>query len=243
MIERPTLKPAASHRLVATAAAAALALALAGCATQPPVAPSPPPKVRSDLQPEGLTPGLADAAARVQTGAGESPDRNKLFKGSGILIQGQSPGGGLGFAGAARSEPGGTVSLNFEGADIRDVIRNILGDILNQNYVIDPGVGGSVTIRTSSGIPKGALPSTLETLLRMNGATMVFDDEENLYRIVPAGAAVRGHVTPMLGNNQRNLPPGYSVQIVPLRFVSVREMLRLIEPFAKDASAVRADSN
>src|SRR6186997_2955514 len=173
MIERPTMKPAASHRLVATAAAAALALALAGCATQPPVAPSPPPpKVRSDLQPEGLTPGLADAAARVQTGAGESPDRNKLFKGSGILIQGQSPGGGLGFAGAARSEPGGTVSLNFEGADIRDVIRNILGDILNQNYVIDPGVGGTVTIRTSSGIPRSALPSTLETLLRTNGATM-----------------------------------------------------------------------
>ena len=242
MIERPTLKPAASPRLVATAAAAALALALAGCATQPPVAPSPPPvKVRPDLQPEGLTPGLADAAARVQTGAGESADRNKLFKGSGILIQGQSPGGGLGFAAGARPEQGGTVSLNFEGADIRDVIRNILGDILNQNYVIDPGVGGSVTIRTSSGIPRSALPSTLETLLRTNGATMIFDEEDNIYRIVPAGAAVRGNVTPMLGLSNRALPPGYSVQIVPLMYVSVREMLRLIEPFAKDAQAVRAD--
>ncbi|HEY8242752.1 MAG TPA: type II secretion system secretin GspD [Casimicrobiaceae bacterium] len=243
MIERPTLKPAAvPRRLAAAAAAAAIALALAGCATQPPAAPSPPPRVRADLQPEGLTPGLADAAARVQTGAGESADRSKMFKGSGILVGGQAPGGGLAPAsGPVAQDRGGNVSLNFEGADVRDVVRNILGDILNQNYVIDPGVGGSVTIRTSSGIPKSALPSTLETLLRMNGATMIFDDEDNLYRIVPAGAAVRGHVTPILGNNQRNLPPGYSVQIVPLRFVSVREMLRLIEPFAKDAQAVRAD--
>ena len=217
-----------------------MAVALAGCATQPPAPPSAE-RVRPSLQPEGLTPALADTAARVQTGSGDSADRAKLFKGSGILVQGQSPGGGLAVAQSARQEPGGAVSLNFEAADVRDVIRNILGDILNQNYVIDPGVGGTVTIRTSSGIPRAALPSTLETLLRMNGATMILDEEDNIYRIVPAGAAVRGNVTPMLGNAARALPPGYSVQLVPLRYVSVREMLRLIEPFAKDAQAVRAD--
>jgi general secretion pathway protein D len=68
-------------------------------------------------------------------------------------------------------------------------VRNILGDILNQNYVIDPGVGGSVTIRTSSGHPEERAPSDARDAARMNGATMVFDDEDNLYRIVPAGAA------------------------------------------------------
>ena len=96
--------------------------------------------------------------------------------------------------------------LNFEGADLREVIRNILGDILNENYTIDPAVGGTVTIRTSSGIPRDALPATLETLLRMNGATMV--KEGGLYKIVPQAAAVRGNVTPQLGNSARALPPG-----------------------------------
>ncbi|HET9341133.1 MAG TPA: hypothetical protein VFQ55_19175, partial [Casimicrobiaceae bacterium] len=154
--------------------ALAIALMLAGCATTPPAPPAPPEKVRPSLQPDGLTPALADTAARVQTGAGDTPDRSKLFKGSGILVQGQSPGGGLAYAQAPRVDSGGNVSLNFEAADIRDVIRNILGDILNANYVIDPAVGGTVTIRTSTGIPRTVLPSTLETLLRMNGATMVF---------------------------------------------------------------------
>ena len=44
---------------------------------------------------------------------------------------------------------------------------------------------------------------------------------------------MRGNVTPQLGNSQRALPPGFSVQIVPLRYVGVREMMRLLEPFAQ----------
>ena len=90
-----------------------------------------------------------------------------------------------------------------------------------------------------SGISRDALPATLETLLRMNGATMV--KEAGLYKIVPSAAAVRGNVTPQLGNSQRALPPGFSVQIVPLRYIGTREMMRVLEPLAKDATAIRPD--
>ncbi len=73
----------------------------------------------------------------------------------------------------------------------------------------------------------------------MNGAAMV--KEAGIYKIVPQAAAVRGNITPQLGNSQRALPPGFSVQIVPLRYVGVKEMVRILEPFVKDASAVRLD--
>jgi general secretion pathway protein D len=134
---------------------------------------------------------------------------------------------------------GGGVVLNFEGADLREVVRNILGDILNENYTIDPAVGGTVTIRTSTGIPRDALAATLETLLRANGATMVRNG--GLYQVVPQAIAVRGNTVPQLGNSTRSLPSGFSVQIVPLRYVGVKEMMRLLEPFARDAQAVRPD--
>lgn len=245
---RRHLRPEPMHRGAAPFARAALlvalagALALAGCATTPETKEAPPPeKIRPSLQPDGLTPALAETAARVQTGASDTPDRSKVFKGSGVMVGGQPQGGGLPPGAVTRRDGEGSVSLNFEGADIRDVIRNILGDILGQNYVIDPAVGGQVTIRTSSGLPRSALASTLETLLRMNGATMVYDDANKLYKIVPQGAAVRGNVTPMLGNMNRALPAGFSVQIVPLSYVSSREMLKILEPLAKDAQAVRAD--
>ena len=178
---------------------------------------------------------MADAAARAQAPAG---DRASIYKGTGIVVRGQQPGGGLP-PGPQVQTGGSGIVLNFEGADLREVVRNILGDILNENYTIDPSVGGTVTIRTSSGIPRDALIATLETLLRANGATMVKNG--GLYQIVPQALAVRGNVTPQLGNSTRSLPSGFSVQIVPLRYVGVREMLRLLEPFAKDAQAVRPD--
>jgi general secretion pathway protein D len=74
----------------------------------------------------------------------------------------------------------------------------------------------------------------------MAGATMI--KEGNLYKIVPMAAAVRGNLSPQLGNSQRALPQGYSVQVVPLRWISAVEMAKILEPFAKDAQAVRPDT-
>jgi general secretion pathway protein D len=208
----------------------------AGCqAPAPiPVDPSAPKRVMSPGSP-ALSPAMEETT-RIQP-AGTGPTAH-LYKGTGVVVKGLQPGGGLP-PGPATPPAGSGVVLNFEGADLREVVRNILGDILNETYTIDPAVGGTVTIRTSSGIPRDALPATLETLLRMNGATMV--KSGGIYMVVPQAAAIRGNITPQLGNSTRSLPPGFSVQIVPLRYVGVREMLRLLEPFAKDAQAVRPD--
>jgi general secretion pathway protein D len=213
---------------------------VAGCATKgpQPVEPAIPRTVAHPPSQGGLSPALAGAAARADPAAEQASDRSKVYKGTGVLVKGQQPGGSLP-PGPVAPAGGGGVVLNFEGADLREVIRNILGDILNESYTVDQTVGGTVTIRTSSGIPREALPATLETLLRMNGATMV--KENGLYKIVPQAAAVRGNLAPQLGNSARSLPAGFSVQIVPLRYIGVREMVRILEPFVKDATAVRPD--
>ena len=219
------------------AALVAAAFVLSGCQTDP---------IGSDTMPRptqspgtsagGLSPEMAAAAARAQ---GDLPrDSARIYRGTGVVVKGQTLGGGLP-PGPAAQPAGGGVILNFEAADLREVVRNILGDILNENYTIDPAVGGTVTIRTSTGIPRDALTATLETLLRANGATMVKNG--GLYQVVPQAVAVRGNTVPQLGNSTRALPQGFSVQIVPLRYVGVKEMVRLLEPFAKDAQAVRPD--
>ena len=217
-------------RWAGCALAWALTALLAACATAPPTGP-----LTRVVKPIGtMNIEIAEAGTR----AADTADKAKVFKGSGVLVKGQQPGGGLPPAPPAQAG-GSAVVLNFEGADLREVVRNILGDILNESYTIDPSVGGQVTIRTSGGVAREALPATLETLLRMNGATMV--KEDGIYKILPQAAAVRGNVTPQLGTSQRALPPGFSVQIVPLRYVGVREMARLLEPFVKEATSVRTD--
>jgi general secretion pathway protein D len=72
---------------------------------------------------------------------------------------------------------GGNITLNFEGVDVREVLRTILGDILRENYIVDPRVGGSITMRTTKPIPKAAAMHTLEEVLRMNGAAIVRESD------------------------------------------------------------------
>ncbi|HEY3179785.1 MAG TPA: type II secretion system secretin GspD [Casimicrobiaceae bacterium] len=221
-----------------TALACVVAFALPACQTTPPATSLPAPPVSSGSRPSGsVSPALAEAAARATSPDGG--DRTTIYKGSGVVVKGQQPAGTPPPSPPPVQVTGAGVVLNFEGADLREVVRNILGDILNESYTIDPAVGGQVTIRTSAGIPREALVATLETLLRMNGATMV--KEGGIYKVVPQAAAIRGNVTPQLGTSQRQLPTGFSVQIVPLRHVGVRDMLRILEPFARDATAIRAD--
>jgi general secretion pathway protein D len=187
----------------------------------------------------------ASAASATKPGgpaaAAGSGGSSELYRGTGQMVKGELPGGAVPPPAPSVPVTAPAITLNFEGADLRDVVRNILGDIMGESYTIDPSVGGSVTIRTSSGIPREALPATLEMLLRMNGATMT--KEAGVWKILPAAAAVRGNLTPQLGNSARALPQGqgFSVQIVPLKYVGVRQMATLLEPFVKDQTTVRVD--
>ena len=210
-------------------------LLLAACAQQPIVPGAPEPGVPKAAE---AVPAASPASAAASSPVND--ERARIFRGNGIVVRGQGVGGVLP-PGSPAAASGGPVVLNFEGADLREVVRNVLGDILHQGYEIDPRVGGQVTIRTSAGIPREALPATLETLLRMNGATMLREDD--LWKIVPENLALRGNVTPQLGSSTRALPAGFSVQIVPLKYVGAAEMARLLEPFARDAQAVRVDIN
>lgn len=126
------------------------------------------------------------------------------------------------------------VVLNFEGADLREVVRVVLADMLHENYTIDPKVNGTVTIHTSQALTRAAVIPILETVLRMNNAAMV--RENGAYRIVPLASAARS-ATPQLGN----LQPGYSVQIVPLQYIAAREMSKILEPLVPEGSIIRVD--
>jgi general secretion pathway protein D len=218
-------------------AAAVTALLAAACATPAGDPAGAATKPRPPRSVPGVSPELAEAAQRTRVLGADDPAA-RTYKGTGVVVRGQQPNAPSGLP-PTTATGGGAVVLNFEGADLREVVKNILGDILNESYTMDASVGGQVTIRTSSGIARSALPATLETLLRMNGATMV--KEDGLYKILPSAVAVRGNVTPQLGNSQRPLPPGFSVQVVPLRYIGTREMMRILEPIAKDATAVRPD--
>ncbi len=135
---------------------------------------------------------------------------------------------------------GPDVSLNFDNTDIREVVKIILGDVLEISYTLDPAVQGTASLTTARPLSRDLLIPMLETLLRMNNGALV--DQGGRYEVVPTSNAVRGRVVPQLGGSERALPEGYSVQVIPLEFVGAEEMTNILEPLAPEGSIVRVDT-
>jgi general secretion pathway protein D len=131
------------------------------------------------------------------------------------------------------------VTLSFERATIREVVKVILGDILKLNYTVEPGVDGEVTINTSKPIARDSLLTTLESLLQVHGVVL-YKDPQGSYRITPRNNVKGRGFTP---NTTKQLPAGYGIKIVPLRFIPAAEMRKILEPLANPDAFVRVDTN
>jgi general secretion pathway protein D len=132
----------------------------------------------------------------------------------------------------------GEIVLNFEGESIQSVVHTVLGEVLQETFVIAPGVGGEVTFSTSKPVTREQLLPILELLLRWNGATLVWS--EGRYHVLPLSEAVRGHLTPQIGSAEK--ARGYEVRAVPLKFIAPAEMAKILEPYARQGAILNADT-
>lgn len=227
-------------RLVLVAAT----IGLAGCETLPSSSVGSVLNAGGTLERLGETPATGTGLPAPAPGASEAPltdirsQADFYQAGSGRFLR---PGADAPTAAstAAATDVGGEFKLNFENTNLLEVVKVVLGDLLGLNYVIDPGVAGSVTLQSTRPLARDALIPTLEMLLRMNGAALVLRDDT--YHVVPRELAVPGLAYPQLGGGSRPLPEGYRVRIVPLRHVAAAEMQRILEPFASPGNLVRVD--
>jgi general secretion pathway protein D len=126
---------------------------------------------------------------------------------------------------------GGDVSLNFADTDLREIVRQVLGGILQVNYSIDPSVHGTASIETVKPLRRAELLPTLQLLLEQNGATLV--QSGDLYRVIPTAAAA---ASPTVGTDATA-----GTQMAQLRYASARELAKVLEPFIGEGARVVAD--
>jgi general secretion pathway protein D len=131
----------------------------------------------------------------------------------------------------------GAATFNFEGESLQAVVKAILGDMLGQNYVIAPGVQGTVTVSTPRSVSPAQAMSLLEMVLGWNNARMVYSDGR--YNIVPADQALSGTVAPRTGSAVT--ARGVEVRAVPLKYISATEMEKILKPYARPNAIVDVD--
>ena len=216
-----------------------LAITLGGCETLEQTRSLPPADVSNVVsgggKRSGKTPGEVGAVTSPVPEEQSQGRRDAAFyrPGSGVYAKSQA-------APPVGETPGGDITLNFENTNLLEVVKVILADLLGANYVVEPTVQGSVTLQTSRPVARADLIPTLELLLRMNGAALV--QRDGVYHVLPRENALRGLVSPQLGNSEAPLPPGFTVRIVPLRFVAAGEMRKILEPFVTAGNVVRVDT-
>jgi general secretion pathway protein D len=169
---------------------------------QPPVAPGPQGAVPPGQPP--VAPGLQGPAQPAQPGIPSRPPERTMLP-------------------PPAAASGGMVSLNFNRADLIEIIH-ILAQHLRLTYTIDPEVKGTVTINSSEPLRTEDLLPIFHQVLRMNGAVAV--RAGNVYRIMPIKDG-KGLARPM-GSSRED---SFALQIVPVRFFAVAEMKKVLTPF------------
>ena len=137
----------------------------------------------------------------------------------------------------AEDVAGGGMVLNLDGASLRQLI-DLLAQRLRINYILDPRVDGEVIIRTYGEIRSVEIRSVLETVLRINGASMV--QVGDLYRIVPAADAAQLPIRPMVNPTAQQIPQGEQLilNLLFLKFATAKEVEGIITPFVGQGAKV-----
>ncbi len=130
----------------------------------------------------------------------------------------------------------GKYSLNFDDADLNEVAKVVLGDILKLNYVISPKAHGKVTLKTTRPLHRDEVLPTLEMVLRTNGLAMV--QKNGFYWIGPASEATAGAPLSIPG---KKVPAGYQIRIFPLRYIGVENMEKILKPALPSKALLYAD--
>jgi len=120
------------------------------------------------------------------------------------------------------------IVLNFEGADIREVIHSLAG-ALEINYLIDPRVEGQVTIRTTGKIPRSELFPVFNQILRSVGIAAVRVGE--VYNIVPIAEAKTRVIVSRDELQRMTEDDLFVVELLTVENIAAPEMATLLQPF------------
>ena len=199
---------------------------------------APPPTIPPFVGPENtsVTPGAnipSGATAPSQASMQRTRSAPQTIIGTGVPVQ-------LAAAPAPPGRPGGgsgDITFNFSNLDVREVLRNVLGDQMGLPYVVDPKVQATITAQSGGPIPRSAVIPTLENILRASGVALA--QAGGVYRAMPLEEANKSGAATLAPGKTGTA--GFAVRVFPLKFVGAADLKSLLEPFVPPGGSLQVD--
>lgn len=206
-------------------------MALSGCATD---SEKPQKTVQQEIRP--AKPESVTDDVRQSANAAVKPVRTPvIIAGTGVLVAPDQ---------AVRSTPAvragvseDAFQLSFIDTDIATVVSSVIGEGLGLPYSVDPQVKGTMTLQAERPLAREDVLPSLEAALRVQEAALV--NINGVYNVVPIKDAPR-RVSGLRGPADRTRA-GFAIRIVPLRYISVVDMEKILRPLAPEGAILRID--
>jgi general secretion pathway protein D len=130
------------------------------------------------------------------------------------------------------------VTLNFVNANLDEVLKAVLGDILGINYILDPKVQANVTLQTNRPVKRSDVLPILERVLQGNDLALVQTD--GVYQVMPSASATATGAVSVRGA-VGGPTAGQGTEIIPLRYTSARQLRGVLEPFVPQGVIMQTD--
>jgi general secretion pathway protein D len=127
------------------------------------------------------------------------------------------------------------VTLNFPNADVHEVAKAILGDVLGLNYAVDPTVQGTVTLETAQPVSRNQVLPIFEEALRASKLALV--RQGDVYTVVTLERAQR---QPQLLSSTS---AGFGSEAIPLHYVNAVDLKKLLDPLVPEHAIAQADAS
>jgi general secretion pathway protein D len=116
------------------------------------------------------------------------------------------------------------------GVSLTEMI-DVLARMMKISYILDPRVKGAVTIYTYGEVKDVDLMPLLQTILRVNNATIVKVGE--LYHVIPINTISQLPVEPVINADPKTLPEDERMilNMIFLKYATAAEMDKLLKPF------------
>ena len=188
-----------------------LMMAASLCAQVGPPRPTPPEPPRAQPQPQ------AQPAKPAQTPPQQAPQTQPAQQANPAPLADNTP-------------------LLLNNVSLTEMI-DLLAKRLRINFILDPGVKGSVTIYTYGEVKPVDLMPLMETILRINNYAMV--QVGDLYRIVPIAGVSKLPIEPQINADPKTLPDDERMvlNLVFLKYSTARELDGLIAPFLGEGAS------